>query len=133
MFAPMRRLNPSGYLLMNSRWNYPIRRPFAVARLGSDCDPYSPWRIGRGGCSVCPPVRFERHYHGVAAEVVPHTLFHPGPHWRSYSRDYHPMSRSPTAKPGKAFTDQAVIAIENTRLFEEVQPRTRDATDALEY
>jgi hypothetical protein len=43
------------------------------------------------------------------------------------------MSRSPTAKPGKAFTDQAVIAIENTRLFEEVQPRTRDATDALEY
>ncbi|RPI44779.1 MAG: GAF domain-containing protein, partial [Hyphomicrobiaceae bacterium] len=47
-------------------------------------------------------------------------------------RDVKPFTNR-QIKLGVTFADQAVIAIENTRLFEEVQTRTKELQESLEY
>ena len=57
---------------------------------------------------------------GLAIGVINVTRRNPGP----FSAHHVELLRT--------FADQAVIAIENTRLFNEVQAKTRDLTEALE-
>src|SRR5215467_1210360 len=49
--------------------------------------------------------------------------------WR---REVHPFTEQQIALV-QTFADQAVIAIENTRLFEEVQARTKELQESLDY
>ena len=49
-----------------------------------------------------------------------------------YRTAVHPFSAS-QIEVVKTFADQAVIAIENTRLFNNVQARTRELQESLEY
>ena len=58
---------------------------------------------------------------GMAIGVINVTRRNPGP----FSAHHVELLRT--------FADQAVIAIENVRLFDEVQARTRDLTEALTY
>ncbi len=53
--------------------------------------------------------------------------------WRDQAATPIPCVRSPTGRSNwcKTFADQAVIAIENVRLFDEVQAKTRDLTESL--
>ena len=50
----------------------------------------------------------------------------------SAARERQPLSPTSKSSLVKTFADQAVIAIENTRLFDEVQTRTDDLTESLQ-
>ncbi len=74
-------------------------------------------RLGGYSAVLCVPLMREGSVIGVFAMTRPE----PGPFTDSQ------------IELVQTFADQAVIAIENVRLFEEVQQRTREATEALEY
>ncbi|RUV14012.1 GAF domain-containing protein, partial [Mesorhizobium sp. M7A.T.Ca.TU.009.01.3.1] len=74
-------------------------------------------RLGGYSAVLCVPLMREGSVIGVFAITRPE----PGPFTDSQ------------IELVQTFADQAVIAIENVRLFEEVQQRTREVTEALEY